>query len=180
MPGARAAATGRGLPPRPPSATPGPGRQTFEDSMVHEVLCVTRRFTACCALHRCLSRGVLHDDVSGLGWGLGRRGASRHVCVVSRRRNATWRLPRLSGLTPLLMSSPQPESPAESAAFRVRSPKGLLRCRTARLLRPPVFLYLCFLFVSSGAPGKPLAKRPGADDDVVIVVCPPSPPRRDS
>lgn len=31
----------RGLPPSPPSATPGPGRQTFEDSMVHEVLCVT-------------------------------------------------------------------------------------------------------------------------------------------
>ena len=58
---------GRGvLPPRP-------GRGTFEDSMVREVLCVTRRFTAGCALHRCLSRGVLHDDCFGpglrsLGW----------------------------------------------------------------------------------------------------------------
>ena len=31
----------RGLPPRPPAATPGPGRQTFEDSMGHQVLCVT-------------------------------------------------------------------------------------------------------------------------------------------
>lgn len=125
MPGARAAATGEGLPPRPPSATPGPGRQTFEDSMVHEVLCVTRRFTACCALHRCLSRGVLHDDVSGLGWGLGRRGASRHSCSVAaeERHSAPSSLVRPHPLVCCLLrclAAPQRAPPSECAP-----PKGL-------------------------------------------------------
>lgn len=50
-----------------------PRRRTFEDSVIREGLCVTRRITAGCALHRCLSRGVLHDDVFGRGscspWG---------------------------------------------------------------------------------------------------------------
>lgn len=175
MPGARAAATGRGLPPRPPSATPGPGRQTFEDSMVHEVLCVTRRFTACCALHRCLSRGVLHDDVSGLGWGLGRRGASRHVCCVTaeERHSAPSSLVRPH---PLVMSSPQPESPAESAAFRVRSPKGLLRCRTARLLRP-----LCFSTCASSLflvePPASLLRSGQGQTTTLSLLCARRPPR---
>ena len=128
MPGARAAATGEGLPPRPPSATPGPGRQTFEDSMVHEVLCVTRRFTACCALHRCLSRGVLHDDVSGLGWGLGRRGASRHSCSVAAEER-------------------------HSAPSSLVRPHPLVCC----LLRcsPPVSLLLCFLLLLVEPPASP-------------------------
>lgn len=152
MPGARAAATGEGLPPRPPSATPGPGRQTFEDSMVHEVLCVTRRFTACCALHRCLSRGVLHDDVSGLGWGLGRRGASRHFCGVTaeERHSAPSSLVRPHPLLYWLLrclAAPQRAPPSECAP-----PKDHL-VQTARLLRPPCFsLVLPFV---SGAPGKP-------------------------
>ena len=146
MPGARAAATGEGLPPRPPSATPGPGRQTFEDSMVHEVLCVTRRFTACCALHRCLSRGVLHDDVSGSRLGAG---TPRDLSVSPQRRNATRRLPRLSGLTPFFTGfsaawQPRRERRLPSAlpqrAFgtdsSTPSPPVLLSCASF-LLEPP-------------------------------------------
>lgn len=72
------------------------------------------------------------------------------------------------------MSSLLSGSPAESAAFRVRSPKGPFWYRQLDSFAPRASL-LCFLF-ASGAPGKPLAKRPGADDDVVIVVCPPFPP----
>ena len=110
----------RGLPPSPPSATPGPGRQTFEDSMVHEVLCVTRRFTACCALHRCLSRGVLHDDVSGSRLGAG---TPRDLSVSPQRRNATRRLPRSSGLTPFsVVFSAAAQQPCRERRLSDRAP----------------------------------------------------------
>lgn len=124
MPEAGAAAPRQGLPPSAPSAAPGRGRQTFEDSMVHEVLCVTRRFTACCALHRCLSRGVLHDDVSGsrLGAGTPRRLSAR--LSVSRRRNATRRLPRSSGLTPLLLLLRSAREPCGERRLPIALPLG--------------------------------------------------------
>lgn len=169
MPGARAAATGRGLPPRPPSATPGPGRQTFEDSMVHEVLCVTRRFTACCALHRCLSRGVLHDDVSGLGWGLGRRGASRHVCCVTAEERHS---------APSSLVRPHPLCDVFSAVWQPRRerrlpsalPQRAFLVQTARLLRPPCFSLVLPLF-ASGAPGKPLLRSGQGQTTTLSLLC---------
>ena len=72
-----------------------------------------------------------------LGAGTPRCLSARVFCVTAEERHSA--PSSLVRPHPLVMSSPQPESPAESAAFRVRSPKGLLRCRTARLLRP-----LCF------------------------------------
>ena len=69
---------------------PRPGRGTFEDSMIHEELWVARRITAGCALHRCLSRGVLHDDSLGRGCAAAR---SQRGPAASRR--AAGRGPRL-------------------------------------------------------------------------------------
>ena len=186
MPGARAAATDRGLPPYPPSATPGPGRQTFEDSMVHEVLCVTRRFTACCALHRCLSRGVLHDDVSG-----SRLGAGTPRCLsallYARRRNATRRLPRLSGLTPFSVVFSAAQQPCRERRLPIalprRAPCAPVTVRTQALdsFAPRVSLPLLPLCYGSTPPASLLVedgRRP--DDDVVILLCPrlAAPPQR--
>ncbi len=80
---------------------PCPGRWTFEYSMIREVLCVARRFTAGCALHRCLSRGVLHDDCFGtwaaiLRWPANKRqtpGRGPRLRAAPLSLDTPWRVP---------------------------------------------------------------------------------------
>ena len=113
-----------------------------------------------------------------LGWGLGRRGASRHFCGVTaeERHSAPSSLvrPHPPCVLCLLRSlrAPQRAPPSECAPPKDCSGSD---CPTPS---PRVFLLLCFLLLLE-PPASPLRRRrPGADDDVVIVVCR-RPPSRD-
>lgn len=78
---------------------------------------------------------------------------------------------------PLVMSSLLSGSPAESAAFRVRSPKGPFWYRQLDSFAPRASL-LCFLF-ASGAPGKPLLRSGQGQTTTLSLLCVRhSPPKR--